>query len=637
MTRYLSVRAARWVTRSLLGAVALCPAALAAQTDFYNTDRGRPLRVEDALVVERRAFELQAAPFTWERVRRGASHLAVAPEFAWGVLPRTQIELALPMLRTDDGVGTTPTIGLGGVELELLHQLNAETTRWPALALGAGAHLPVGGMAPSRTLTSVRGLATRTLGWGRVHLNATMGLGNDLPVNDPGSSEAARWEAGAAVDHTFFFRSLLVGADLVARRGQFADAATQWQAGVGIRQQVTPRIAFDAGLRRRVSAGEAGWTFTTGAAYAFAKPWRPAATAPARPAAPVRSARGTGPATSPPQWSTVQDQFYQQAAHNFVFRRTYPGADRLFNAFDFGHAILYETLWTRPDQAERLLEGPIYATLTTEVLSAPPRLPLVEDAIEPLYVRLAPEAKAMFEWAHILHRQVYDILGDERLSEAAKDAELQRLTAYYRSRPDLAFSALPKNMALMQEMPYSLAFRQRYPKFNGLIWAYHWLQVGIYEPLVVGQTAAERQAGVAAAVARFKQMIPGAPENYPGMMPMTAAIAPTFSAKWPTLAIIFDNLHSLHDVISDILANPAVPRGEKRALILEAVDAYRDDTTQIMTVEGWKKMSLAMGLENQGGPAVGFLPTLPTQTMPRGMVMRYDRDGNPIGDHHHHH
>jgi len=90
-------------------------------------------------------------------------------------------------------------------------------------------------------------------------------------------------------------------------------------------------------------------------------------------------------------------------------------------------------------------------------------------------------------------------------------------------------------------------------------------------------------------------------------------------------------------VISDILANPAVPRGEKRALILEAVDAYRDDTTQIMTVEGWKKMSLAMGLENQGGPAVGFLPTLPTQTMPRGMVMRYDKDGNPIGDHHHHH
>jgi hypothetical protein len=121
------------------------------------------------------------------------------------------------------------------------------------------------------------------------------------------------------------------------------------------------------------------------------------------------------------------------------------------------------------------------------------------------------------------------------------------------------------------------------------------------------------------------------------MMPMTAAIAPEFSIRWPTHAIIFDNLHSLHDVISDILANPSVPRAEKRALILEAVDAYRDDTTQIMLVEGWKKMSLAMGIENQGGAAVGFLSALPALTMPRGMVMRHDKDGNPIGDHHHHH
>ena len=635
MTHSRTLAAARWPALVLLALLSHLPAPLSAQTDFYNTDRGRPLRVEDAIVVERRAFELQAAPFTWERVRRGASHLAVAPEFAWGVLPRTQIELALPMIREDDGVGTTPRIGLGGVEVELLHQLNAETTRWPALALGAGAHLPVGGMAPSRTLTSVRGLATRTLGWGRVHLNGTLGLGEDLPTDEVAASEAARWEAGVAVDHTFFFRSLLVGADLVARTPQVAGAATQWQAGIGLRQQLTPRVAFDAGLRRSLSAGDSRWTLTAGAAYAFAKPWRPS-DAGARVMPAVRSARGTGPATSPPQWTTVQDQFYQQAAHNFVFRRMYPGADRLFNAFDFGHAILYETLWTRPGDAERMLEGSIYAQLTTKVLSAPPRLPLVEDAIEPRYVRLAPEAKAMFEWAHILHRQVYDVLGDDRLSDAAKDAELQRLTAYYRSRPDLAFSALPKNMALMQEMPYSLAFRERYPKFNGLIWAYHWLQVGIYEPLVVGKTPAERQAGVAAAVARFKQMIPNAPEGYPGMMPMTAAIAPEFANRWPTLAIIFDNLHSLHDVISDILANPAVPRAEKRALILEAVDAYRDDTTQIMTVEGWKKMSLAMGIDNQGGPVVGFLPALPALTMPRGMVMRHDKDGNPIGDHHHH-
>lgn len=349
------------------------------------------------------------------------------------------------------------------------------------------------------------------------------------------------------------------------------------------------------------------------------------------------AAVGALPRAAAAQWSTVYEQFYLPADHNFVFRTYYPAADRLFNAFDYGHAILYETLWTRPDRAPRLLEEEQYAFLTTRLLNRPPRLPLVEDAIEPRYARLAPEAKAMFEWAHILHRQVYDVLADERLDGAMKDRELRRLLAYYRSREDLAFSLRPKNMSLMQEQPYSLAFRKAYPKFNGLIWAYHWLQVGLYEPLVVGRTAVERQAGVAATVARFRQMLPGAPDGFPVLMPMTAAIAPEFARRWPELAIIFDNLHSMHDVISDILANPEVPRDRKRPLILQAAAAYRDDTTEVMTVAGWLKMTAMMGAENQGGPAVGFLPELPKPTMERGAVMRHDKDGNPVGGRHHDH
>lgn len=62
--------------------------------------------------------------------------------------------------------------------------------------------------------------------------------------------------------------------------------------------------------------------------------------------------------------------------------------------------------------------------------------------------------------------------------------------------------------------------------------------------------------------------------------------------------------------------------------------AYRDDTTEVMTVEGWRRMSEMMGVQNQGGPSVGFLNALPTPTVPRGAVMRHDRDGNHIGEHH---
>jgi len=326
----------------------------------------------------------------------------------------------------------------------------------------------------------------------------------------------------------------------------------------------------------------------------------------------------------PAQWSTTWEQFYLQASHNWTFRDRYIGADRLFNAFDYGHAILYEVLWTKPDAPASLLEEKEFDFLTRKVLVKPPRLPLEEGAIEVRYAQLAPEAKVMFEWAHILHRQIYDVLADERLDDSRKDAEVARLLAYYKTRPDVAFSSRPKSMKLMQEQPYSLAFRQKYPKFNGLIWAYHWLQVGLYEPLITGRNSDERQAGVRATVARFWQMLGDPPRTFPYQMPMTAAISPTFSARYPDAAIIFDNLHSMHDVISDILANPSVTRDRKRAAILRAARLFRDDTSYVMPVAAWLAMADHMGIENMGGPSVGFLPELPTPTVTYGAVMTHD-------------
>src|SRR5688500_8870192 len=297
------------------------------------------------------------------------------------------------------------------------------------------------------------------------------------------------------------------------------------------------------------------------------------------------------------QWVTSHEQFYMPASHNWRFRRHYPGAHRLFNAFDYGHAVLYETLWRSPNASPARLEQDEYAFITRNLLNRPPALPLEEAAIEPTYARLVPEAKLMFEWAHILHRQLYDVLSDERLSPTARDAEVARLVAYYRSRSDIAFSTRPKSMELMEGQRYSLAFRQKYPKFNGLIWAYHWLQVGLYEPLLAGRTEDEQQTGVAAAVARFRQMLESPPSRMPHVMPMTAAVAPRFSQRYQEASIIFDNLHSMHDVISDILANPSVPRDRKRHEILRAAARFRDDTSFVLSVEAWRAMTTHMGIE----------------------------------------
>ncbi len=327
------------------------------------------------------------------------------------------------------------------------------------------------------------------------------------------------------------------------------------------------------------------------------------------------------PRTAAAQWSTTYEQFYLPGSFNWTFRRTYPGADRLFNAFDYGHAILYERLYSDPGADPAHLEQTEYDFITTKLLVSPPRLPLEERAIEVTYAKIAPEARAMFDWAHLLHRQVYDVLASESMSQAEKDATIARLLAYYKSRPDLAFSSRPKSMELMEGQPYSLAFRHRYPKFNGLIWGYHWLQVGLYEPLMIGHTQAERQAGVAAAVTRFRQMLVNAPEHMPRVMPMTSAIAPTFAHRYQEVAIIFDNLHAMHDVISDILTSDRVPRADKRNAILEAGRRYRDSSSFIMPVTEWSTMGQMIGIANMGGPAVGLLNAWRTPTVERGVSM----------------
>jgi hypothetical protein len=296
-------------------------------------------------------------------------------------------------------------------------------------------------------------------------------------------------------------------------------------------------------------------------------------------------------------------QTYLAAPYNWAFRDRFPNVDALFNAFDYGHAILYETLWRQPNAPASVLDTTRFQFITRKLLRNPPNVPLDESAIGPNWVKLAPEVAQMFEWAHLFHRQVYDVWSDDRLSPAQKDVQVARLMRYYDSRDDLAFSSKPKSMNLMEGQPYSLAFRKRFPKFNGLIWSYHWLQMTLYDALLASSSPAERKENVSAVVARFWSLIDSAPASLPSVMPQSAAIAPRFTARYPEAAIIFDNLHSLHDVVSDILADTTVPRGAKRRMILEAAARYRDSTSSITSLEEWKSMAESMGVANMGGVA----------------------------------
>ena len=95
-------------------------------------------------------------------------------------------------------------------------------------------------------------------------------------------------------------------------------------------------------------------------------------------------------------------------------------------------------------------------------------------------------------------------------------------------------------------------------------------------------------------------------------MPMTSAIAPRFSAAHPRAAVIFDNLHMMHDIISDILTTDSIPDRSKGRVINQQLDKLQDSSQDVMSMDEWRMMADHMGGVNvMGGPATGLLNLAP--------------------------
>ena len=252
-----------------------------AQTDFYNTDRGRPVQIEDAYATERYAFELKLAPVRVEWME-GETSFEVEPELAYGLLPRTHVEIGVPIAFSGTS-GEPRRQGVAGLEVSLMHNLNAETRGLPALGLRVDVLAPVGPLAPDQTYATFTGMLTRTFRPMRIHLNGQITVGAQprfvaspsgsapRPVEDPTADAEglSRWLAGIAIDKAFPLRSMLITAEMFARRplvetGEDMELA----AGAGVRMQATPTLALDLGAGRRID-GNGPWYVTFGTAYAF--------------------------------------------------------------------------------------------------------------------------------------------------------------------------------------------------------------------------------------------------------------------------------------------------------------------------------------------------------------------------------
>lgn len=236
---------------SVLGGVWLFfPVLLRGQSDFANTDAGRPFRTQDAQVIERGALELHLPTVQWAR-SNDVTRWRFEPELALGVLPRTQLDIGVDVAA---GARAADSVESDHVILRVVHQLNVESLQFPAFAVGLQSAVPLNSADVDWQGVLV---ATRTFGAVRVHANARGRLGPQAGVG------TSRWELGVAADRTMPMRHLLVGAEVVAVRPDIPRGQSVWRAGVGARWQWSVRTALDAGVSR-TSGGDGEWQVTAG-------------------------------------------------------------------------------------------------------------------------------------------------------------------------------------------------------------------------------------------------------------------------------------------------------------------------------------------------------------------------------------
>jgi hypothetical protein len=258
----------RGTTAIVVALTLAIPASLAAQIDYRNLDRGRPVETEDAYPVERHAFEL-LLPFRSAQ-EWGGQRLHLLPlEIEYGVAENAQVGLAFPV-GASDGTGTGTKWGLAGLSAFILYNFNTEGPVLPAISIGADVGVPVGALAGEGTRVSLKAIATRSWGQTRLHLNAVRSFGSE---EAPGVEFAPRWSYSLGMDRTLFRQSMLLIGEVLTQR-EVRGAPVEVNAAIGARYQLTPTLVLDAGVGRRLrSRAGPDYDLTIGLSHAFGLSW----------------------------------------------------------------------------------------------------------------------------------------------------------------------------------------------------------------------------------------------------------------------------------------------------------------------------------------------------------------------------
>ena len=223
----------------------------------------------------------------------------------------------------------------------------------------------------------------------------------------------------------------------------------------------------------------------------------------------------------------------------------------------------------------------------------------VAAAAEAGYAALGVRGSEVVRRGLAFQREVLSILSDPSVADPG--AALADAVARYRSRPDRALPAAPKDMDVLYGHPYALAFRTQYQELDGLVWAGHWLRLAATEPMTDLPAGAERQAGIDTVMTRFEAKLSygDPPNSFPSEIPLAPAIAPGLIWHSPQAAMIWDNHSMLLEVLGDVLASPEA--SDVPMAIEGALDFFLDGETAMTDRDAWEIMALRHGIFFQGG------------------------------------
>ena len=288
------------------------------------------------------------------------------------------------------------------------------------------------------------------------------------------------------------------------------------------------------------------------------------------------------------------------------FRSGWPELYARLVGLERAHGVLYGALALgRGKVTESLVYRQMTRRMAGSALSALP-----DPEADKGYAALGARGAEVIRRTHALHREVLAIFASVEASdrERALDAAVDR----YLSRPELALPDVPKDMTILYDHPYSSFVpdaidprrTQTYPSLTGFVWASHWFQLAVQEPLADSDA---RLQGLKVVTDRFERKLSSGqpPDAFPTELPLAPSIAPGLVSAHLRAAAIIDNLNMMHDVLADVLVHPKV--GDVRAAIDEVIAQFTDRSYRVVEVDDWITMALRHSIFAQGGPALGTM------------------------------